>query len=140
MARPSTNGGKQRVGARAWTPDVGGRPAGLLLPEGIADAAGWLRGLVAQWAAAEVAPGRLMPWLPVAFGLGIVGYFAANREPAWWAALFFAIATSVAAFFARRRPVGLPVMLAAAAIALGFATATLQTLRIAHPILAGAIP
>jgi competence protein ComEC len=76
----------------------------------------------------------------VAFGLGIVGYFAANREPAWWAALFFAIATSVAAFFARRRPVGLPLMLAAAAIALGFATATLQTLRIAHPILAGAIP
>ena len=41
MARPNTNGGKQRVGARAWAPDVGGRPAGLLLPDGIADAP-WL--------------------------------------------------------------------------------------------------
>ena len=46
MARPNTNGGKQRVGARAWAPDVGGRPAGLLLRDGIADVAGWLRGLV----------------------------------------------------------------------------------------------
>src|SRR6476620_12475671 len=137
MARPSTNGGKQRVGARAWTPDVGGRPAGLLLPDGIADAAGWLRGLVAQWAAAEVAPGRLIPWLPVAFGLGIVGYFAADREPAWWAAVGVAITTSVAAFLVRQRPIGLPILVGLAAISLGFAIATLQTLGIAHPILTG---
>ena len=37
MARPSTNGGKQRVGAKAWAADFGGRPAGLLLPEGVAE-------------------------------------------------------------------------------------------------------
>ena len=89
MARQSTNCGSR---ARAPKPgrrmsDAARRPAGLLLPDGIADAAGWLRGLVAQWAVAEVAPGRLMPWLPVAFGFGIVAYFTADREPAWWAAI-----------------------------------------------------
>ena len=135
MARPSTNGGKQRVGARAWAPDVGGRPAGLLLPEGITDAAGWLRGLVAQWAAAEVAPGRLIPWLPVAFGLGIVGYFTADREPAWWATSMLALAGIAAAILARRRPFGFPLALGLAAFALGLAMATLQTMRIKHPIL-----
>jgi hypothetical protein len=135
MARPSPNGGKQRVGARAWAPDVGGRPAGLLLPEGIADAAGWLRGLVAQWAAAEVAPGRLIPWLPVAFGLGIVGYFTADREPAWWATSMLALAGIAVAVLARRRPFGFPLALGFAAFALGLAMATLQTMRIKHPIL-----
>ena len=135
MARPSTNGGKQRVGARAWAPDVGGRPAGLLLPEGITDAAGWLRGLVAQWAAAEVAPGRLIPWLPVAFGLGIVGYFTADREPAWWATSMLALAGVAVAILARRRPFGFPLALGFAAFALGLAMATLQTMRIKHPIL-----
>ena len=34
---------------------------------------------------AEVGAGRLLPWLPVAFGLGIAIYFTADREPAWWA-------------------------------------------------------
>src|SRR5262249_45458231 len=100
----------------------------------------WLRGLVSQWAAAEVAPGRLMPWLPVAFGLGIAGYFAADREPAAWAAGLAAVGTTVAAFLLRRRSVGFPLMIGAAAIAFGFATATVQTLRIAHPILANPIP
>ena len=38
-----------------------------------------------DWAIAETGPGRLLPWLPVAFGLGIAIYFTAEREPAWWA-------------------------------------------------------
>jgi competence protein ComEC len=135
MARPGPNGGKQRVGAKTWGPDITGRPAGLLLPDGIADAAGWLRGLVSQWAAAEVAPGRLMPWLPVAFGLGIVGYFTADREPAWWATSMLAVAGIAAACVARRRPFGFPLALGFAAFATGLAIATLQTARIAHPIL-----
>jgi competence protein ComEC len=42
---------------------------------------------IRAWLAAEVAPGRLMPWLPVAFGSGVVVYFSAEREPAWWAAI-----------------------------------------------------
>ena len=38
-----------------------------------------------KWALADVGPGRLIPWLPIAFGTGIVIYFSADREPAWWA-------------------------------------------------------
>lgn len=84
---------------------------------------------------AEVAPGRLVPWLPVAFGFGIVGYFTADREPAWWAVSALALAGIVVAFAARRRAVGFPLALGLAAIAAGFATATLRTVRIAHPVL-----
>jgi competence protein ComEC len=137
LARQNSHNGRARAGAKVWAPEIDAaqRPAGLLLPDGLANTADWLRGLVSQWAAAESAPGRLMPWLPVAFGLGIVGYFSADREPAWWAASVLAIACSVAAFVARRRPIGFPLMLGLAAIAAGFATATLQTMRIAHPVL-----
>ena len=39
-----------------------------------------------EWAAQEVAAGRLLPWFAVAYGFGIVLYFTAEREPAWWAA------------------------------------------------------
>jgi competence protein ComEC len=49
--------------------------------------AGSLRGLLSQWLLAELAPGRLMPWVPVAFGAGIASYFAADREPNVWAVL-----------------------------------------------------
>jgi len=35
-----------------------------------------------NWAIADTGPGRLLPWLPVAFGLGIALYFAVDREPA----------------------------------------------------------
>jgi competence protein ComEC len=137
MARQGSSGRKTHAGAKAWAPelDAAGRPAGLLLPDGVANAAGWLRGLVSQWAAAEVAPGRLLPWLPVAFGLGIVAYFTADREPTWWATSTLTLISFAVTFLARRRPVGLPLALAFAACACGLAVATLHTVRIAHPIL-----
>ena len=47
-------------------------------------------GRVRDWALVEVGPGRLVPWLAVAFGCGIVVYFAAEREPALWAAIALA--------------------------------------------------
>src|SRR6185437_9076464 len=81
-------------------------------------------------------PGRLMPWLPVAFGFGIALYFTAEREPAWWAAAPLAVACAAIAFLARRRPVGFPAALAVAAVAAGFATGTLKTIMVAHPVLA----
>ena len=34
-----------------------------------------------QWARAEAGAGRLLPWVPVAFGTGIAFYFAADHEP-----------------------------------------------------------
>ena len=89
-----------------------------------------------DWIVADTAPGRLLPWLPIAFGFGIVVYFSAEREPAWWAALGLAIGCAAIAVQARRRPVGFPIALGLAAVAAGFAVATLKTRTIAHPILA----
>jgi competence protein ComEC len=128
---------KSRARARAWVEDIDAarRRAGFALPDGWAPVAGRLRRLLSEWALAEVTPGRLVPWLPVAFGFGIVGYFTADREPAAWAAASLALAGIAVAFMARRRAIGFPLALAFAAIAAGFAVATLRTARIAHPVL-----
>jgi competence protein ComEC len=77
----------------------------------------------------------LLPWIPVVFGLGIVGYFAADMEPAWWAGSGFAVVMIIAAYLARRRAIAFSVAVALAAMTLGFAVATLQILRLGHPIL-----
>jgi competence protein ComEC len=90
---------------------------------------------LAQWAALEVEPGRLLPWLPVAFGLGIAGYFAAQREPAWWAPGALAACLTLFAIAARRRAVAFPILLGLAAIAAGFLTATLRAAALGHPVL-----
>ena len=123
--------------AKAWAAEIDAarRRAGLTLPAGAEAAIGRLRKRLSEWALTEVAPGRLMPWLPVAFGFGIVGYFTAEREPAWWAATALAAASIAVAVLARRRPIGFPLALGFAAIAAGFATATLKTARVAHPVL-----
>jgi len=129
--------GNRRARAKAWTAEAEAarRRAGLALPEGVAGASSRLRRLLAQWALAEVAPGRLMPWLAVAYGFGIVVYFTADHEPAWWAAIGFAFAAAAVAIGARQRPIGFSLALGLAAIAFGFATATLRTVLVAHPIL-----
>jgi competence protein ComEC len=92
--------------------------------------AGRLRGLLSQWLLAEVAPGRLIPWVPITFGAGIACNFAADRKPHVWAVLRLAIR-----FVARRRPFGFPLAVGIAGVFAGLAIATLQTARIAHPIL-----
>jgi competence protein ComEC len=101
--------------------------------------AGRLRGLLSQWLLAEVAPGRLIPWVPIAFGAGIACYFAADREPHVWAVLPLAIGAVAVAFVARRRPFGFPLTVGIAGVFAGLAIATLQTARIAHPILQATI-
>jgi competence protein ComEC len=93
------------------------------------------RETLARWLVAEVAPGRLMPWLPVAFGFGVVLYFTAEREPALWAALALALAAATATLLARARPVAFPLLLGLTAAAAGFATVTLKAARVDHPIL-----
>lgn len=98
--------------------------------------AGRLSGQVKGWAVADAGPGRLLPWLPVAFGAGVALYFTAEREPAVWAAILALAAGSVAAYLARRRPLAFPATLAFVALAAGFATATLKSAHIAHPVLA----
>jgi competence protein ComEC len=82
----------------------------------------------------EVAPGRLMPWLPVAFGTGIAVYFTAEREPVWWVAAALAMgAVAVAALV--RTHVAFPVALGCAAIAAGFATGAIKARIVDHTVL-----
>ncbi len=88
------------------------------------------------WVQADTAPGHLFPWLPVAVGAGIVLYFAAETEPAWWAGAVVTALTAIAAFGLRARPVAFPVILTLAALAVGFTVATLRAAYVAHPILA----
>ena len=73
MARQNSRTQRAQAGARTW--DAAHRPAGVSFPDGVTDATGRLRETISTWATAEVTPGRLMPWLPVAFGFGIVVYF-----------------------------------------------------------------
>ena len=130
---PPTDLKRPRAGAAVIA--AARRRAGLASPDGLASAAGELRRRAAEWALAECAPGRLAPWLPVAYGLGIVLYFTADREPVWWAGIGATLAALTVSVLARRHAAGFAVALAVTAIAAGFATATLRTVRIAHPVL-----
>ena len=128
--------GRARAGARTWP--LGERVRGAAsgspgLLAGFAQSAG---ARIGGWIASDTAPGRLIPWLPVSFGFGVVLYFSADREPFLWAGVVLtAIAISLCAT-ARVRPLAFPVAVAAAAIAFGFTLATWKTARIAHPVLA----
>jgi len=82
---------------------------------------------------AEVGAGRLLPWFAVAFGAGIVLYFAAEHEPAWWAASPLAVIAAIV--LVRRRPVAFVIALGVFAVCAGFAVATLKTALIDHPLL-----
>ena len=90
---------------------------------------------IRKWAAEEVATGRLFPWLAVAYGFGIVLYFTAEREPAWWAAAALTAGCVAAAVALRRRLVAFVVALGLSAMAAGFAVATARTALMAHPVL-----
>src|SRR3954447_3799814 len=88
-----------------------------------------------RWFATDTAAGRLLPWLPVCFGIGIVIYFAAEHEPALWGGVPLAGVLAVITYIARARPVAFPLLIGVTAAAAGFAIATVKTARVAHPIL-----
>ena len=79
--------------------------------------------------------GRLVPWLAIGFGCGVVVYFSIDQEPAVWASVVLFAVTVTATFFLRHRPVAFPVALGAAATAFGFAAASVKCAVIAHPVL-----
>jgi len=124
-------GGRQRNQARAvtWPP----RPAAAALASRHSWTLpfDWMR----AWAQAEAGPGRLLPWVPVAFGAGIALYFAAEREPVVWVTATTACFLAATAVFLRRS-FAFPYALLVAAVAAGFATATWKSARIAHEVLA----
>ncbi|HEX2512625.1 MAG TPA: DUF4131 domain-containing protein, partial [Xanthobacteraceae bacterium] len=128
--------GSSRGRAEAWRPWIaaGRRPA-LAWPQPLVNFAQRAAQRLREWAAAEVAPGRLVPWLAIAFGCGIIVYFAVEREPALWAAAALVTATVTLAILCRRRPFAFSAMVGLAALAAGFTTATVKREIIAHPVL-----
>ncbi len=88
-----------------------------------------------HWAAEEIAADRLLPWLAVAYGVGIVVYFTAEREPSVWAGTVVSAGSAIAAVLLRRYLMAFVIALFAFAVAAGFAVATWKTASIAHPIL-----
>ena len=131
---------RARGRAEAWRPRVapwaaaGRRPA-LAWPDGLAGLGRGAAERARAWAAIEVGPGRLVPWLAIAFGGGIAIYFAIDREPAPWAAGLLLAAAVAATVLARHRPLAFSLTLGAAALAAGLATATVKRAIIAHPVL-----
>ncbi|MFK4725393.1 putative membrane metal-binding protein [Bradyrhizobium niftali] len=109
-------------------------PAGGFVPAGIG---AWpaLVETLREWMRAEAGAGRLLPWVPVAFGSGIALYFAADHEPVLWVVAATAIALMLGAVLLRRSRLFAPAILIAA-VAAGFATATWKTARIGHAVLA----
>jgi competence protein ComEC len=88
-----------------------------------------------EWIRAEAGAGRLLPWVPVAFGTGIAFYFTADHEPVLAVAAVTAAALCAGAFLLRRQRI-FPLVVMVAATAAGFATATWKTARVAHGVLA----
>ena len=130
--------GRSRGRAETWRPwtrpwvVAGGRPAWAA---GFADLASRAAQRLREWVAIEAGPGRLVPWLAIAYGCGIAVYFTADQEPAPGATILLLAAAVAAAILCRRRPVAFPAALGAAAIAAGLATATVKRAIIAHPVL-----
>jgi competence protein ComEC len=135
---------RARGRAEAWRPRIApwaaaGRRPVLAWPDGLAGLARGAAERARAWAAIEVGPGRLVPWLAIAFGSGIAIYFAIDREPAPWAAGLLLAAAVAATVLARHRPLAFPLALGAAALAAGLATATVKRAIIAHPVLVAPI-
>ena len=127
--------GRARTQSVAGTwPPRGAAQAGGFAPSGFAAWPSLLDKLRA-WIRAEAGAGRLLPWVPVAFGTGIACYFAAEREPVLPVAAVTAIVLCAAAFLLRRHKV-FPIAVMVAAVAAGFAIATWKTARVAHGVLA----
>jgi competence protein ComEC len=119
--------------AGTWPPHGTAQPARGLAPPDFAAWTSFVARLRA-WARAEAGAGRMLPWVAVAFGAGIALYFTASHEPVLSATLIAACACFVAAF-ALRRSTFFATSLIVAAMAAGFATATVRTARVAHIVL-----
>src|SRR3984957_20112317 len=85
--------------AGTWPPR---EAAGQFAPSGFS---AWpaLAAKLREWIAAEAGAGRLLPWVPIAFGTGIAFYFTAAHEPVAWVTAAAAAAPLPGAAFLRRR-------------------------------------
>src|SRR5256885_16035325 len=121
--------------AGTWPPR-GATQAGPFAPSGFRAWSSFVETL-REWVRAEAGAGRLLPWVPVAFGTGIAFYFAADHEPVLTVAAAAAAALCAAAFLFRRQRI-FPLVGMIAAGGAGFWRATWETGGIAHGGLARA--
>ena len=119
--------------AGTWPPRQAAR-AGGIAPSGLGAWSAFVERL-REWIRAETGAGRLLPWVPVAFGTGIAFYFTADHEPVASVAAVAATGLCLAAFLLRRQKI-FPIAVMIAALAAGFAAATWKTMRVAHVVLA----
>src|SRR5450631_59335 len=131
MAEPGRAPGRTQGFAGTWPPR---EAVGGFAPSGFG---AWpsLLAKLREWIRAEAGAGRLLPWLPVAFGTGIAFYFAADYEPVLPVAAIAAAVLCLAALLLRRQRL-FPAAVMIAAVAAGFAVATWKTARIGHGVLA----
>lgn len=94
---------------------------------GMFDRAGWRGRLAGLGALAAAERPRLFLWLPVAMAVGVAGYFALAAEPPLWAGAVGLVCALGAVALTRRTPLGLPVAVAALAVAAGFSAGQLRT-------------
>ena len=76
--------------------------------------------------AAERGPGRLLPWLAIAFGAGIAVYFTATHEPVWWVAALTALVLCGIAYRVRAHARVFAATALGAAMLCGFAIASIK--------------
>ena len=132
MAEPGRAPGRTQGFAGTWPPRTA-VPAGGFVPAGLG---AWpLVAKLREWIRAEAGAGRLLPWVPIAFGTGIALYFAADHEPVLAVAAITALGLVAAAFLLRRQKI-FPIAVMIAAVAAGFAIATWKSARVAHGVLA----
>src|SRR5687767_5526477 len=130
--------GQDTAGGEAvWQPAGSRRPA-WAWPDSLRGLARPIGERLRAWALADVGPGRLVPWIAIAFGVGIILYFTADREPQLWAAASFFVAALAGAILARNRGIAFPLIVALAAASAGFLTAKAKRAIIAHPVLQAA--
>jgi competence protein ComEC len=79
MAERGGAPGRAQGIAGTWPPH-GATRAGGLAPSSFGTWSALLEKLRA-WVRAEAGAGRLLPWVPIAFGTGVAFYFAADHEP-----------------------------------------------------------
>jgi competence protein ComEC len=133
MAERGRSPGRTQGVAGTWPPREAAR-AGGFAPSGLGAWSSFLESL-REWIRAEAGAGRLLPWVPVAFGSSIAFYFAADHEPVLPVAAMTAAGLCFAALLLRRQKL-FPVAVMIAAVAAGFAVATWKTARVAHGVLA----
>src|SRR6202046_3877467 len=132
MAERGRSPGRTQGFAGTWTPR-GAAPAGGVAPSGFT---AWpsLAARLREWVRAEAGAGRLLPWVPIAFGTGIAFYFAADHEPVLPVPRATSLGLGVVAFLLRRGGFFVGAVMAAS-VAAGFATATFRTAYVAHEVL-----